>query len=86
MTAAEFFIYCCNFSLFQQYRQAMGTRIEVFHYGNDREHIEAVAADVLEEIERLDRVLSRFDPRCEIARINREAVERPVRSDRDIQS
>ncbi len=38
----------------------------------------------MEEIRRLDCVLSRFDPRGEIARINRGAAGRPVRVDREV--
>jgi thiamine biosynthesis lipoprotein len=62
----------------------MGTRFEVFLRGVDEQHLEAVAIAVLEEITRLDGVLSRFDPRSEIARINREAGETAVRVDREL--
>jgi FAD:protein FMN transferase len=70
----------------------MGTRFELFltgqgqgqGQGHDREHLEAVAGDVLDEIRRLDCVLSRFDPRSEIARINRDAAKRQVRVDREV--
>lgn len=64
--------------------EAMGTRFEVFLNNGDEEHLEAVAGAVLEEVKRLDGVLSRFDPRSEIARINREAYDRPVRVDREV--
>jgi FAD:protein FMN transferase len=71
---------------YQQHCQAMGTRFELFltGHGHDREHLEAVASAVLDEIRRLDGVLSRFDPRSEIARINREAALRPVRVEREV--
>jgi FAD:protein FMN transferase len=71
---------------YQQHCRAMGTRFELFLTGqeHDREHLEAVAGDLLEEIRRLDCVLSRFDPRSEIARVNREAAVRPVRVDREL--
>jgi thiamine biosynthesis lipoprotein len=71
---------------YQQHCQAMGTRFELFltGQGHDREHLEAVAGDVLEEIGRLDCLLSRFDPRSEIARINREAAGRLIRVDREV--
>jgi thiamine biosynthesis lipoprotein len=64
--------------------EAMGTRFEVFLHGDDEEHLEAVAVAVLEEVLRLDGLLSRFDPRSEIARINREAADQPVRVDREL--
>src|SRR5262245_29042307 len=64
--------------------EAMGTCFEVYLFGDDPEHLEAVAVAALEEIRRLDRTLSRFDPTSEVARINREAAEQPVRVDREV--
>src|SRR5205085_4791669 len=64
-------------------REAMGTRFEVFLRGQDEEHLDAVSLAVLEEIVRLDGVLSRFNPSSEIARVNREAGNRAVRVDRE---
>lgn len=64
--------------------EAMGTGFEVVLCGEDEEHLEAVATDVIEEIIRLDGVLSRYDPRSEIARINREAGRAPIRVDREV--
>ncbi|MBA3442915.1 MAG: FAD:protein FMN transferase [Pyrinomonadaceae bacterium] len=64
--------------------EAMGTGFEVFLYGEDEEHLEAVAVAVTEEIIRLDGVLSRYDPRSEIARINRDAGSAPLRVDREV--
>ncbi|MDX2034574.1 MAG: FAD:protein FMN transferase [Blastocatellia bacterium] len=63
---------------------AMGGRFEVILRGEDEEHLEAVGVAVMEEVERLDRGLSRFDGGSEVARVNREAVERPVRVDREL--
>jgi FAD:protein FMN transferase len=63
---------------------AMGTLFEVFLRGDEEAHLEAVAVAVLEEISRLDATLSRFDPRSEIARINREAGQKQVRVEREV--
>lgn len=62
----------------------MGTRFEVFLGGDDEEHLEAVAVAAVDEILRLDGLLSRFDQRSEIARVNREAGNRPVRMDGEL--
>ena len=62
----------------------MGTFFEAFLIGDDGEHLEAVAAAVLDEVSRLDRLLSRFDQAAEVARVNREAGRRPVRVDADL--
>lgn len=63
---------------------AMGMRFELFLRGPDADHLDAVAVALLEEIIRLDGALSRFDPRSEIARINRDAGDAPVRVDREV--
>ncbi|MEP7343200.1 MAG: FAD:protein FMN transferase [Acidobacteriota bacterium] len=68
----------------QRICQAMGTRFEVLLAGDDEEHLEAVAVAAVEEILRLEGLLSRFDPRSEIARVNRFAGIRPVRVDREL--
>ncbi len=52
---------------------AMATLFEVILAGEDAEHLEAVACACFDEIERVERLLSRFDPAGEIARINRNA-------------
>lgn len=59
----------------------MGTWFEVVLAGDDPRHLEAVAAAALDEVDRLERRLSRFDPQSELSRINREAAARPVRVD-----
>lgn len=68
----------------QRSYEAMGTRFDVILRGNEFEHLDAVAVAVLEEVQRLDGVLSRFDPRSEIARLNREAWRRPLKVDREV--
>jgi thiamine biosynthesis lipoprotein len=70
--------------LIQGRRAAMGTWFEVSLAGADPEHLAAVAESVLDEVERVERLLSRFDPRSEIARINREAGGRAVLVDREV--
>lgn len=62
----------------------MGTRFDVLLAGDDEEHLEAVAVAAVEEILRIESVLSRFDPRSEIARINRLASIQPVLVDREL--
>lgn len=69
---------------YRRFCEAMGTRFEVLLRGEDEEHLEAVAVAVTDEIVRLDGVLSRYDPRSEISRINVEATGSPVRVDREV--
>ncbi|HWC90668.1 MAG TPA: FAD:protein FMN transferase [Pirellulales bacterium] len=62
----------------------MGSLFEAVLLGPDEENLDAVASAVREEVERVERLLSRFDPRSEISRINREAFRDAVRVDRDL--
>ena len=61
-----------------QSRDAMATRFEVWLIGEDTEHLEAVAGAALDEVQRVEQLLSRFDPRSEISRINRQADAEPI--------
>jgi thiamine biosynthesis lipoprotein len=69
---------------YQRSCEAMGTRFEVILRGEDAQHLEAVAVAVCEEFLRLDAALSRFNSSSEIARLNREAIDKAVRIDREI--
>src|SRR5262245_49365595 len=65
-------------------RPAMGTWFEFRLLGDDPEHLASVAAAVGDEVERIERLLSRFDSCSEVARINREATHRPVQVDFEV--
>jgi thiamine biosynthesis lipoprotein len=62
----------------------MGTLFEVLLRGEDEEHLTAVADAILDEVQRIEKLLSRFDPRSEISRINRLAAHGPVLVDREV--
>lgn len=61
----------------------MGTLFEVWLAGDDEEHLGAVGEAILDEVERLERLLSRHDPAAEVARVNRGPAGRPVLVDRE---
>ncbi len=65
-------------------RLAMATRFEARLVGDDEEHLMVVGEAALDEISRIERLLSRFDPASEVARVNREAASHPVRVDREL--
>lgn len=56
----------------------MGSMFTVRLVGDDDEHLAAVAEAALDEIERVERLLSWRDPRSECSRIHREAATGPV--------
>ncbi len=59
----------------------MATFFEAWLVGEDPEHLAAVGESALDEIARVERLLSRHDPSAELARVNREAAGGPVRVD-----
>lgn len=65
-------------------RPAMATGFECWLIGTDEEHLAAAAEAALDEVSRLERLLSRFDPTSELWRINRTAAQRPVLVDVDM--
>jgi FAD:protein FMN transferase len=64
--------------------QAMATNFDLQLLGGDREHLEAVAAAIEDEVLRFDKLLSRHDPTSEISRINRNAAVGPLKVDADV--
>ena len=60
-------------------RRAMNTRFEIVAHGENEPALRAAAEAALDEIERLERQISRHRPDSEIALVNREAWRRPVR-------
>jgi thiamine biosynthesis lipoprotein len=65
-------------------RPAMATLFEVVLIGEDEEHLGAVAEAALDEISRVERLLSRHDPQSEVSRVNREAIRGEVIVDREL--
>jgi len=62
----------------------MGSLFTVRLIGDDEEHLAAVAEAALDEIARIERLLSWRDPRSECARIVREVAEAAVLVDREM--
>jgi thiamine biosynthesis lipoprotein len=57
----------------------MATRFEIALHGDDPVALRAAGEEALEEIDRLEAQLSLYRASSELARLNREAHERPVR-------
>lgn len=62
---------------------AMATRFELVLAGGDPVRLRAIGEEALAEIEACEAALSPFRPGSQIARVNREAYERPVPVDPD---
>lgn len=66
-------------TIYRASRAAMRCWCEVFLCGEDRQHLAAVAELALDEITRVERMLSRFDPASEVHRLNHAPVGLPLR-------
>ena len=64
---------------FEKSEEAMGSSFSVVLYGTDRGQLEIAADRALDEVHRLDRLLSNYRPDSEWSRMNRDAADRPVR-------
>jgi FAD:protein FMN transferase len=57
---------------------AMGSTYSLVLYGEDRNRMEAASEDALNEVRRLDLMLSNYKPQSEWSRVNAEAADHPV--------
>jgi FAD:protein FMN transferase len=63
---------------FEESLDAMGTTFTVVAYGQDRFRMQAAVEASLEEVRRLEEMMSNYRPDSEWSRMNREAASRPV--------
>ena len=59
-------------------RHAMATRFELVLYGSDVVRLRAVAEEALDEIDRIENLLSLYRPGTDIARINASEAKAPI--------
>ena len=67
--------------LFRTTHPAMGTEYSLYLYAQSGEEAEAIAKPVFQEVDRVDALLSNYQPRSELSRINREAFRNEVTTD-----
>ncbi|HEU5116404.1 MAG TPA: FAD:protein FMN transferase [Isosphaeraceae bacterium] len=67
-------------------RPAMASWFDFRLVGSDPEHLLSVGEAMLDEVQRVERLLSRFDPSGSLARVNREAGKAPVLIERELHS
>jgi FAD:protein FMN transferase len=63
---------------FEKTEEAMGSSFSVVLYGEDRGQLETAADRALDEVHRLDRLLSNYRRDSEWSTMNRDAAQRPV--------
>lgn len=55
----------------------MGTKFDIILLGKSKVEAENIWSQVVVELQRLDKMLNRFDPTSEVSRLNRKAFESP---------
>ena len=68
----------------EESRYAMGSLYEIEAWGDDREQLQKGITAALDEVDRLDRLLSHYKPESELSRVNREAWPGPVKIDPEL--
>jgi thiamine biosynthesis lipoprotein len=58
-------------SIFRFGHEAMSTEFEIFAAGREEDDVRPAAAAAFREVDRIERILSRFDPGSDVGRINR---------------
>jgi thiamine biosynthesis lipoprotein len=71
-------------SLYKQARRIMGTFCEVQVYDSNSARAEKAIAAALDEMQRVDRLLSNYNAASELSKINREAGRSPVRASNEL--
>jgi thiamine biosynthesis lipoprotein len=70
--------------LFVRSQQAMGTVFTIYLYASTEEQADTLFGSVFEEIDRVDRTLSNYNPDSELSRINRLAGRGPLTIDPEV--
>lgn len=68
----------------EESRYAMGSLYVIEAWGEDQAQLRKALNDALDEVDRLDRLLSHYKKESELSRVNREAWPGPVRIDQEL--
>ncbi len=69
---------------YEESRVSMGCVYTIVAYGHDLEPLREAAAAALDEVDRIDRLMSHYKTDSELSRVNREAAERPIEIDPEL--
>src|SRR5262252_1185384 len=69
---------------YEDSRVSMGCLYSVVVYGSDLARLREAAAAALDEVDRIDRLMSNYKNDSELSRVNREAAKAPVKVDPEL--
>ena len=64
----------------------MGTRFDILLIHSDIDRLNTLWADIAYELERLDKILNRFDPHSEVSKINNHASQSKIQISKEMKS
>ena len=64
----------------------MGTRFDILLIHSDIDRLNTLWADIAYELERLDKILNRFDPHSEVSKINNHASQSKIQISKELKS
>ncbi|MBO0726130.1 MAG: FAD:protein FMN transferase, partial [Blastocatellia bacterium] len=69
---------------YEESRVSMGCVYTIASYGPDLARLREAAAAALDEVDRIDRLMSNYKKDSELSRVNREAAKGPVKADPEL--
>lgn len=64
----------------------MGTRFDILLIHSDIDRLNTLWADITYELERLDKILNRFDPHSEVSKINSHTSQSKIQISKEMES
>ena len=64
----------------------MGTRFDILLIHSDIDRLNTLWADITYELERLNKILNRFDPHSEVSKINNHASQSKIQISKEMES
>ena len=69
---------------YEDSRISMACAYSIVVYGDESQPLPRIVSEALDEVDRLDRLMSNYKPDSPLSRLNREAALKPVQTDREL--
>ncbi len=69
---------------YEDSRVSMACTYSIVAYGTDEQKLKQAVTEAFDEVDRIDRLMSHYKPGSPLSQINREAAQRPVKTDSEL--
>lgn len=73
-----------NLIRYEDSRLSMACTYSIVAYGDDANRLKQAVKEAFDEVDRIDRLMSHYKPDSPLSQINREAAQRPVKTDAEL--